>query len=76
MLEAPLQTHMPESLSDTAAWPGDERLTSMITGGRSPIDDRLTQIGARATATWRAECGIAYYSRHYRVRPGAACPPR
>jgi len=41
------------------------------TGRRSPIDDWLTQIGARTTATWRAECGIAYFSRHYRVRPGA-----
>ena len=44
------------------------------TGRRSPIDDWLTQIGARTTATWRAECGIAYFSRHYRVRPGADLP--
>ncbi len=44
------------------------------TGRRSPIDDWLTQAGARATATWRAECGIAYFSRHYRVRPGAGLP--
>ncbi len=41
------------------------------TGRRSPIDDWLTQIGARTTATWRAECGIAYFSRHCRVRPEA-----
>jgi len=135
--EAPLRTQMPDSLSDTAAWPGDERLTSMMTrrstvdwvlqravaaepgvtvrfgvkvtglliapggpggppphvtgvrtdcgalaadlvidatGRRSPIDDWLTQAGARTTATWRAECGIAYFSRHYRVRPGACLP--
>jgi flavin-dependent dehydrogenase len=134
--EAPLRTQMPDSLSDTAAWPGDERLTLMMTrrstvdwvlqraaaaeprvtvrcgvkvtgllaapgrpgsrpyvtgvrtdrgdlaadlvvdatGRRSPIDGWLTQIGARTTATWRAECGIAYFSRHYRVRPGAALP--
>ena len=135
--EAPLRTQMPDSLSDTAAWPGDERLTPMMTrrstvdwvlhrvaaaeagltvrfgvkatglltapgrpggrpphvtgvrtdrgdlaadlvvdatGRRSPIDDWLTQIGARTTATWRAECGIAYFSRHYRVRPGAELP--
>ena len=45
------------------------------TGRRSPVDDWLTQIGARTTATWRAECGIAYFSRHYRVRPGAAARP-
>jgi hypothetical protein len=44
------------------------------TGRRSPIDDWLTQIGARTTATWRAECGMAYFSRHYRVRPGADLP--
>ena len=44
------------------------------TGRRSPVDDWLTQIGARATATWRAECGIADFSRHYRVRPGAGLP--
>jgi 2-polyprenyl-6-methoxyphenol hydroxylase-like FAD-dependent oxidoreductase len=44
------------------------------TGRRSPIDDWLTQIGARATATSRAECGIAYFSRHYRVRPGVGLP--
>lgn len=44
------------------------------TGRRSPIDDWLTQIGARITATSRAECGIAYFSRHYRVRPGVGLP--
>jgi 2-polyprenyl-6-methoxyphenol hydroxylase-like FAD-dependent oxidoreductase len=44
------------------------------TGRRSPIDDWLAQIGTRASATWRAECGIAYFSRHYRVRQGAALP--
>jgi len=127
---------MPDSLPDTAAWPGDERLTLMMTrrstvdwvlrraaaaeprvtvrcgvkvtgllaagrpgsgpphvtgvrtdrgdlaadlvvdatGGRSRIDDWLTQIGARATATWQAECGMAYFSRHYRVRPGTGLP--
>jgi 2-polyprenyl-6-methoxyphenol hydroxylase-like FAD-dependent oxidoreductase len=44
------------------------------TGRRSPADDWLAQIGARATASWQAECGVAYFSRHYRVRPGAALP--
>src|ERR1700733_1208981 len=44
------------------------------TGRRSPIDDWLTQIGARTTATWRAGGGVAYFSRHYRVRPGADLP--
>jgi len=135
--EAPLRTQMPDSLPDTAARPGDDRLTPMMTrrstvdwvlqraaaaeprvtvrsgvkvtglltapgraggrpphvtgvrsdcgdlaadlvidatGRRSPVDDWLTQIGARTRATWRAECGIAYFSRHYRVRPGAGLP--
>ena len=135
--EAPLRTQMPDSLPDTAARPGDEQLTPMmtrrstvdwvlqraagglsrgsrcgageshlaadrprpagglllhvsgvrsdcgdlaadlvthVTGRRSPVDDWLTQIGARTRATWRAECGIAYFSRHYRVRPGAGLP--
>jgi hypothetical protein len=44
------------------------------TGRRSPVDDWLARIGGRATATWQAECGIAYFSRHYRVRPGASLP--
>ena len=44
------------------------------TGRRSPVDDWLAQIGARATATWQAECGVAYFSRHYRVRPAADLP--
>ncbi|MFY9932505.1 MAG: hypothetical protein WAK82_31350 [Streptosporangiaceae bacterium] len=44
------------------------------TGRRSAIDDWLKEVGARATATWWAECGISYYSRHYRVRPAARLP--
>ena len=44
------------------------------TGRRSPIDNWLGQAGARTTATWRAECGIAYFSRHYRVRQGGDLP--
>jgi 2-polyprenyl-6-methoxyphenol hydroxylase-like FAD-dependent oxidoreductase len=44
------------------------------TGRRSPIDRWLGEIGARPTATWRAECGVSYYSRHYRVRPAAELP--
>lgn len=44
------------------------------TGRRSPIDTWLTGIGARQTSVDRAECGLAYYSRHYRLRPGAMPP--
>jgi 2-polyprenyl-6-methoxyphenol hydroxylase-like FAD-dependent oxidoreductase len=135
--EAPLRTQMPDSLSDMAAWPGDDRLTTMMTrrstvdlvlrraaaaeprvtvrfgvrvtglltapggssgrpphvtgvrtdhgdlaadlvvdatGRRSPVDNWLTRAGAQATATWEAECGIAYFSRHYRVRRGHDLP--
>jgi len=128
VVEAPIRTQMLPSLTDTAAQPGDERLTLLqtrrstvdwvllravlaeprirprsrvrvigltaapgqplhvtgvrtregnvpadlvidSTGRRSPIDSWLTEIGAATTATWRAECGVAYYSRHYRLRP-------
>ncbi len=44
------------------------------TGRRSPIDRWLAEIGGQPTATWRAECGLAYFSRHYRLRPGAKLP--
>jgi len=44
------------------------------TGRRSPIDRWLHQIEADATATWRAECGVAYFSRHYRLRPAVRLP--
>lgn len=44
------------------------------TGRRSPIDRWLGEVGARPPASWRAECGVAYFSRHYRLRPGAELP--
>jgi 2-polyprenyl-6-methoxyphenol hydroxylase-like FAD-dependent oxidoreductase len=55
---------------------GDLRadLVADATGRRSPVDDWLAQIGARATAAWQAECGVAYFSRHYRVRPATGLP--
>ena len=131
--EAPLAALMPATLADTAARPGDERLTLLMTrrstvdwvllravlaapgvslrcgvrvlglraapggpprvtgvrtdqgdheadlvvdatGRRSPLDRWLGEIGARPTATRWAECGVAYFTRHYRLRPGAALP--
>lgn len=131
--EAPLASQMPPSLPDRSAWPGDERLTMLMTrrstldwvlrraaaaqpgvslrggmpvtglrtqpgppprltgvragaaelpadlvvdaaGRRSPVDGWLAAAGARPSATWAAECGLAYYSRHYRLRPGADLP--
>jgi 2-polyprenyl-6-methoxyphenol hydroxylase-like FAD-dependent oxidoreductase len=43
-------------------------------GRRSPIDRWLAETGAKPTARRWAECGLAYFSRHYRLRP-AAKPP-
>jgi hypothetical protein len=43
-------------------------------GRRSPIDRWLHDIGARPPATWSAESGVAYFSRHYRIRPGTPLP--
>jgi len=43
-------------------------------GRRSAIDDWLAAIGAAKTDFRQAECGIAYYSRHYRLRPDVAPP--
>jgi hypothetical protein len=44
------------------------------TGRRSAIDLWLQAAGARRSWTAQAECGLAYYSRHYRFRPDAALP--
>ena len=44
------------------------------TGRRSAIDSWLQAVGAQRSRTVHAECGLAYYSRHYRLRPGAELP--
>jgi len=45
------------------------------TAGRlSPIDRWLKDIGARESASSWAECGVAYFSRHYKPR-GDSTPP-
>ena len=43
-------------------------------GGRSPLDHWLKAIEAQPSATSWAECGVAYFSRHYRIREGATLP--
>ncbi|HTQ25085.1 MAG TPA: hypothetical protein VMI09_10335 [Candidatus Binataceae bacterium] len=43
-------------------------------GRRSPVDRWLDEIGAHSTAMWRAECGVAYFSRHYRLRRAHKLP--
>ena len=45
------------------------------TGRRSPLDRWLGAIGARPTAVAAAECGVAYFSRQYRLRAGALAGP-
>jgi flavin-dependent dehydrogenase len=44
------------------------------TGCRSAIDRWLGEIGTRPSSMQRAECGIAYFSRHYRFSQGASAP--
>ena len=44
------------------------------TGRRSSLDRWLAAIGSQPTATQAAECGLAYYSRHYRLRTPAGLP--
>jgi 2-polyprenyl-6-methoxyphenol hydroxylase-like FAD-dependent oxidoreductase len=44
------------------------------TGRRSTIDQWLTAIDARPSHTSAAECGLAYYSRHYRLRTKVDLP--
>lgn len=39
-------------------------------GRRTPVDRWLTDIGARRSQLSQAECGLAYFSRQYRIRPG------
>jgi len=43
-------------------------------GRRSPIDRWLKDIDAHVSATWWAECGVAYFSRHYKLRQGVTPP--
>lgn len=49
-------------------------VTVDASGRRSPIDRWLDAVGASPAATWFAECGLAYYGRHYRIRGDAALP--
>jgi len=52
-------------------------VTLDASGRRSAIDGWLRELrplGARETSLQRAECGLAYYSRHYRIPPGALPP--
>jgi 2-polyprenyl-6-methoxyphenol hydroxylase-like FAD-dependent oxidoreductase len=52
----------------------DADLVLDAAGRRSPLDQWLAGIGARRSTTALAECGLAYYGRQYRVRPGEDPP--
>jgi 2-polyprenyl-6-methoxyphenol hydroxylase-like FAD-dependent oxidoreductase len=43
-------------------------------GRRSAIVAWLADIGAAEPASWWAECGMAYFTRHHRVRTGSRLP--
>ena len=43
-------------------------------GRTSPLVSWLTSLGARPPLERRAECGLIYYSRHFRFRPGVEMP--
>src|SRR5262249_31180807 len=66
----------PPHVTGVGTTQGDLRADFVLdtSGGRSPIDQWLKRIGAEETATWWAECGVAYFSRHYRNPEGATLP--
>lgn len=43
-------------------------------GRRSAVARWLDAAGAPSPSSVSAECGLAYFSRHYRIRPGATLP--
>jgi FAD dependent oxidoreductase len=43
-------------------------------GGTSPLVSWLASLGARPPLERRTECGLIYYSRHFRFRPGVEMP--
>lgn len=53
-------------------WAAD--LVIDATGRRSPVDSWLAGIDAAPSGMTWAECGLAYYARHYRPRPGSELP--
>ncbi|MBV9561706.1 MAG: FAD-binding protein [Bradyrhizobium sp.] len=55
----------------------DDHVTDLVidaAGRGSAIDRWLGEIGARPAAAYAAECGLAYFSRHYQMRPGIEAP--
>jgi hypothetical protein len=58
----------------TAAGPVPADLVLDASGRRTGLDNWLAAIGARRSALEVAECGIAYYTRHFRIADHAALP--
>jgi 2-polyprenyl-6-methoxyphenol hydroxylase-like FAD-dependent oxidoreductase len=59
---------------DTPAGPVPAELVVDASGRRSALDDWLRAAGARPSAVSRAECGVAYYSRQYRLTTADGLP--
>jgi len=66
----------PPHITGVRTTEGDQQADFVLdtSGGRSPIDHWLKDIDAQPTASWWAECGVSYFSRHYRIRDGATLP--
>ncbi|MDT7746160.1 MAG: hypothetical protein QOE59_5238 [Actinomycetota bacterium] len=58
--------------TDTGPVPAD--LVVDASGRRTHLDTWLKGIDSVPTVLQRAECGLAYYGRHYRIRTSAALP--
>lgn len=55
---------------------GDRKADIVIdaSGRRSPLDSWLDDVHARPAERRETECGLSYYTRHYRPRRGATWP--
>jgi 2-polyprenyl-6-methoxyphenol hydroxylase-like FAD-dependent oxidoreductase len=67
--EVPTITGVSTSGPDVAA-----ELVIDAMGRRSPVPDWIEALGGRQMAERSSDCGVIYYSRYYRVRPGASLP--
>jgi 2-polyprenyl-6-methoxyphenol hydroxylase-like FAD-dependent oxidoreductase len=43
-------------------------------GRKSPVPGWIEALGARPMAEQSSDCGVIYYTRYYRIRPGASLP--
>ncbi len=75
-LQAQTVTGQPPHVTGVRTDQGDLAADLVVdaTGRRSAIEQWLASIGAAAPVTFSAECGLSYYSRHFRLRRGAELP--